>query len=201
MAYDRATDTVYVGSKTCQIMSYDIKNESKQILIDGHDDQVWGLTTCNKEGFEHYYITGGFDGVLKLWDVKEKKIVDTYEFEFEDPNKKKQISTCIWSEDGMLVAAGSEDGWLYLFTWFENRALELVASYEFPVKKGREPEGVSYLRFNANDNMLAVAHMDSNLYIFSVDGAGKKEPAGGHSRRGSAAKNTHKRTRSQFEAR
>lgn len=174
MAYDSHSKTVFVGSKTCQIMSYNMNDGKSEILIDGHDDQVWGLTTCNKEGFEHYYITGGYDGVMKLWDCKEKKIVDTYEFEFEDPTKKKQISTCIWSEDGMLVAAGSEDGWLYLFTWFENRALELVASYEFPVKKGREPEGVSYLRFNSDDTMLAVAHMDSNLYLFSVDGAGKK---------------------------
>jgi len=173
MAYDSITKTVYVGSRTCQIMSYNMNDGKSEILIDGHDDQVWGLTTCNKEGFEHYYITGGFDGVLKLWDCHERKIVDTYEFEHEGRDKK-QISTCIWSEDGMLVAAGSEDGWLYLFTWFESRALELVAEYEFPVKKGREPEGVAYMRFNSDDSCLAVAHMDSNLYIFSVVGAGKK---------------------------
>jgi len=74
----------------------------------------------------------------------------------------------------MLVAAGSEDGWLYLFTWFESRALELVSEYEFPVKKGREAEGVAYMRFSHDDKILAVAHMDSNLYLFSVVGAGKK---------------------------
>eukprot|EP00495_Collosphaeridae_sp_1-RS-2012_P008905 TRINITY_DN8920_c1_g1_i1.p2 TRINITY_DN8920_c1_g1~~TRINITY_DN8920_c1_g1_i1.p2 ORF type:complete len:111 (+),score=14.40 TRINITY_DN8920_c1_g1_i1:106-438(+) len=107
MAYDKATDTVYVGSKTCQIMSYDIKNENSQILIDGHDDQVWGLTTCNKDGFEHFYITGGFDGVMKLWDCKERLIVDTYEFERKEGEPMKQIASCIWSNDGMLVAAGS----------------------------------------------------------------------------------------------
>merc|ERR1719436_1183761 len=174
MAYDSHSKTVFVGSRTCQIMSYNMNDGKSEILIDGHDDQVWGLTTCNKEGFEHYYITGGFDGVLKLWDCHEKKIVDTYEFEFENPKNKKQISTCIWSEDGMLVAAGSEDGWLYLFTWFESRSLELATEYEFPVKKGREAEGVSYMRFNCDDSMLAVAHMDANLYIFSVAGSAKK---------------------------
>jgi len=191
MAYDSHSKTVFVGSRTCQIMSYNMNDGKSEILIDGHDDQVWGLTTCNKDGFEHYYITGGFDGVLKLWDCLEKKIVDTYEFEHEGRDKK-QIATCIWSEDGMLVAAGSEDGWLYLFTWFESRALELVSEYEFPVKKGREAEGVAYMRFSHDDKILAVAHMDSNLYLFSVVGAGKKDaaPAAGgkpaHKRRNSS---------------
>jgi len=40
------------------------------------------------------------------------------------------------------------------------------------VKKGREPEGVSYMRFNEDDSILAVAHMDSNLYLFTVVGGG-----------------------------
>jgi len=174
MAYDKATSTVYVGSKTCQIMSYDLKEEKSEILIDGHDDQVWGLTTCNKDGFEHYYITGGFDGVLKMWDCKERKIIDTYEFERKsDKEPMKQIASCIWSNDGMLVAAGSEDGHVYLFTWFENRALELVAEYDCPVKEGREAEGVSYMRFSENDEMLAVCHMDAHLYLFTLIGSGK----------------------------
>jgi len=180
MAYDNSTSTVYVGSKTCQIMSYNLKDNQSQILIDGHDDQVWGLTTCNKKGFEHYYITGGFDGVLKMWDCKTRKILDTYEFEV-DGDQKKQIVQCIWSNDGMLVAAGSEDGVVYLFNWFDNerRELVLVAEYEVPVKKGREPEGVSYMRFNEDDSVLAVAHMDANLYLFNISGSGstyKLEP-------------------------
>jgi WD40 repeat protein len=173
MAYDKNTSTVIVGSKTCQIMSWNLKSGKSQILIDGHDDQVWGLTTCNKEGYDHYYITGGYDGVLKMWDCKAREIIDTYEFEV-DGDLKKQIVQCIWSNDGMLVAAGSEDGHVYLFTWFDNKDQELVlvAEYEVPVKKGREPEGVSYMRFNEDDSVLAVAHMDSNLYLFTIVGGG-----------------------------
>merc|ERR1719397_2496534 len=173
MAYDNSTKTVYVGSKTCQIMSYNLKDNKSEILIDGHDDQVWGLTTCNKKGFEHYYVTGGFDGVLKMWDCKTRKILDTYEFEV-DGDQKKQIVQCIWSNDGSLVAAGSEDGTVYLFNWFDNerRELVLVAEYEVPVKKGREPEGVSYMRFNEDDSVLAVAHMDSNPYLFNIVSGG-----------------------------
>jgi len=172
IAFDEVTNDIYVGSKTCQIMKYNFKSGASEIVIDGHDDQVWGLTTCNKEGYEHLYITGGFDSVMKIWDCKERKIIDTYEFERDD-GKEKQIVSCQWSNDGMLVAAGSEDGWVYLFTWFENRALELVAQYEFPVKKGREAEGVSYMRFSEDDEILAVAHMDAHLYCFTVTGHGK----------------------------
>jgi len=173
MAYDRATETVYIGSKTCQIMTYNLKDDSKEMVIDGHDDQVWGLTTCSKEGFEHIYITGGYDGVLKMWDTHKRMIIDTYEFERLENKGYKQIVNCIWSNDGMLVAAGSEDGWVYLFTWLENRALELVAHYEIAVKKGREAEGVSYMRFSEDDDVLAVAHMDAHLYLFTVTGHGK----------------------------
>jgi len=182
MAYDHASKTVFVGSKTCQIMSFNFNNGKSEILIDGHDDQIWGLTTCNKKGYEHYYVTGGFDGVLKMWDCKERKIIDTYEF-VVDGDQKKQIVQCIWSNDGMLVAAGSEDGFVYLFTWFDNKDQELilVAEYEVPVKKGREPEGVSYMRFNEDDSVLAVAHMDSNMYLFTIVGSGGGA-AGGHKR-------------------
>jgi len=177
MAFDDATQTVFVGSKTCQIMSWNLKDGKSEILIDGHDDQVWGLTTCNKKGYDHYYITGGYDGVLKMWDCKARKIIDTYEFEV-DGDQRKQIVQCIWSNDGMLVAAGSEDGFVYLFTWFDNKDQELilVAEYEVPVKPGREPEGVSYMRFNEDDSVLAVAHMDSNLYLFSIVGGGIISP-------------------------
>lgn len=155
-------------------MSYNLVTCSSQILIDGHDDQVWGLTTCNMDGYEHYYITGGYDGVLKLWDCKENDIVDTYEFVRKEREGLKQIVNCIWSNDGLLVAAGSEDGWIYLFIWFRNRTLELVAEYEFPVMKGRDVEGVSYMRFSEDDKILAVAHMDAHLYLFTVSGHGKK---------------------------
>jgi len=173
MAYDPASKRLFVGSKTCQICTFNLGDRSSEILVDGHDDQVWGLTTCNKEGYEHYYITGGFDGVLKMWDSKLRKLVDTYEFDV-DGDQKKQIVQCIWSNDGMLVAAGSEDGWVYLFTWFDNprRELVLVAEFEVPVKKGREPEGVSYMRFSEDDSILAVAHMDANLYLFNIGKSG-----------------------------
>jgi len=173
MAYDSSSKNLFVGSKTCQICTFNIGDRSSSILVDGHDDQVWGLTTCNKEGYEHYYVTGGFDGVLKMWDSKLRKLVDTYEFDV-DGDQKKQIVQCIWSNDGMLVAAGSEDGWVYLFTWFDNprRELVLVAEFECPVKKGREPEGVSYMRFSEDDAILAVAHMDANLYLFNISKSG-----------------------------
>jgi len=186
MAFDSMTKTVYVGSKTCQIMSYNLKDGKSEIIIDGHDDQVWGLTTCNMKGYEHYYITGGYDGVLKMWDAKARKIIDTYEFEVEADQKKK-IVQCIWSNDGLLVAAGSEDGHVYLFNWFDNKDKELllVAEYEVPVKKGREPEGVSYMRFNEDDSILAVAHMDSNLYLFNVI-VGGSTVTKAHSRRSSS---------------
>jgi len=182
MAFDNASKTVFVGSKTCQIMCYNLKDGKSEILIDGHDDQVWGLTTCNKKGYEHYYITGGYDGVLKMWDCKARKIIDTYEFEV-DGDQRKQIVQCIWSNDGELVAAGSEDGHVYLFNWFDNKDQELVlvAEYQVPVKKGREPEGVSYMRFNEDDSILAVAHMDANLYLFNVIG-GSGAASQGHQR-------------------
>jgi len=175
MAYDASSKTLFVGSKTCQICTFNLGDRSSEIFVDGHDDQVWGLTTCNKEGYEHYYVTGGFDGVLKMWDCKLRKLIDTYEFDV-DGDQKKQVVQCIWSNDGMLVAAGSEDGWVYLFTWFDNprKELMLVAEFECPVKKGREPEGVSYMRFNEDDSILAVAHMDANLYLFDVK-AGDEE--------------------------
>ena len=46
-------------------------------------------------------------------------------------------------------------------------------SFQIPLKnKNSELEGVSYLRFSPDNSMLAVAHMDSHAYIFSINPKG-----------------------------
>lgn len=175
IAYDEQAEKIYVGSKTCQIMEYDFNNhDSREVIVDGHDGQIWGLATCPIDGFERYFLTGGYDHVVKLWDAETRKVVDTFEFPLPQGQKKgEEIHNCVWSTDGRYIACGTTSSRVYLLTWKEDsgggRKLDIAASVHLPPKPGRETEEVAYLRFSPTGTELAVAHMDSNLYIFTLE--------------------------------
>jgi len=169
---------MYIGSKTCQIMKYDFKqHEERTVLIDGHDGAIWGLATCPVKGYEHYYLTGGHDNVVKLWDADKRKVVDTYEFEIPEGDKGEEVMCAVWSNDGRYIAVGTMASNLYLLTWEDQNdgkidginKLGCVTAFHIGAKEGRDLEEIAQLRFSPSGNELAVAHMDSNLYIFTIE--------------------------------
>merc|ERR1719499_550398 len=142
-----------------------------------HSGQIWGLATCPVKGNEDFFISGGYDNVVKMWDASLRKVVDT--FEFVSPAGEpmgEEIHKCAWSCDGKYIACGTTSSRVYLLTWETSddkgkkgaRELKLAASVYLPPKEGRDVEEVAYLRFSPRGSELAVAHMDANLYIFSI---------------------------------
>eukprot|EP01084_Bolivina_argentea_P140247 246615_1 len=98
MAYDAKTGALFVGSKTNQIMKFEMKEEDATVVVDGHDGQIWGLCTHPEESL---FATGGYDNAIKIWDAKTMSCIKTHEFELEQGDKKgHQISCAAWSSDG-----------------------------------------------------------------------------------------------------
>jgi len=169
IAYSAEDETLFVGSKTNQIVKYEMSTNDVSLVVDGHDGQVWGLATHPTETI---YVTGGYDNVLKVWDAESRVLVDTYEFELEDDADAERVTSACWSNDGRYVAVGLESSKVAVFI-YENEELKLGIIHTIPKKnKQSAQEAVQMLQFSADNGFLAVAHMDSQGYIYTVEGDG-----------------------------
>eukprot|EP00487_Bulimina_marginata_P000295 TRINITY_DN10543_c0_g1_i2.p1 TRINITY_DN10543_c0_g1~~TRINITY_DN10543_c0_g1_i2.p1 ORF type:complete len:275 (+),score=60.77 TRINITY_DN10543_c0_g1_i2:491-1315(+) len=106
------------------------------------------------------------------------KCIATHEFEITDdtPAKGYQFCSGHWSNNGDILAFGTEDSNIAVFVW-RGGELKFVSMLNIPPKnENAEIEGVAYLRFSQDSQLLAAAHMDSNLYIYSIDGVESDAP-------------------------
>jgi len=171
MAYNESTGTVFVGTKTNQIVQFEMKDEDAAVITDGHDGQIWALATSPTE---QLFATGGYDNAVKVWNADTMRCIATYEFDLEAddvPAKGYQFCSGHWSNKGDILAFGTEDSNIALFTFRGGNegVLTFVRMLNIPPKnENAEVEGVAYLRFSADSTLLAAAHMDSNMYIFTL---------------------------------
>lgn len=163
---------VYVGTKSNQIIVSDLKGTQVAMVVDGHDDQIWGLCT-----YGEFICTGGWDNVIKIWNKDTKRNIETYQFPQTTDEKGRlsmeKVVTCAWSADGSLIATGTESSKVTLFAFdvkgVEGKQLQFLQSYEIPPNtKNASSEAVDYCRFSADNKFLAVAHMNSSSYIFDI---------------------------------
>jgi WD40 repeat protein len=128
-----------------------------------------------------------------VWDAKTRTGLATYEFtkggdpwtwqrkqddgkEEDNKEERKPIKdswefvTSSWEETGRLVAVGTETSAVAIFAFQRNPVkLNLLTCWKIPPKSEKaEEEAVSVVAFNKDASMLAVAHMDSNVYIYNV---------------------------------
>eukprot|EP00486_Rosalina_sp_Unknown_P002333 CAMPEP_0201576290 /NCGR_PEP_ID=MMETSP0190_2-20130828/22024_1 /ASSEMBLY_ACC=CAM_ASM_000263 /TAXON_ID=37353 /ORGANISM="Rosalina sp." /LENGTH=798 /DNA_ID=CAMNT_0048006991 /DNA_START=145 /DNA_END=2541 /DNA_ORIENTATION=+ len=175
IAYDGAGGIAYCGTKTNQIVRFKFDGEDSSVIVDGHDGQIWALATSPNECI---FATGGYDNAVKIWDAKTRKCVATYEFEKDDNNPKGyQFCSGHWSNNGDILAFGTEDSNIAIFT-YRGGELKFLEIINIPPKnENAEVEGVAYLRFSGKTEYLAAAHMDSNLYIYSIGNATGDSPS------------------------
>jgi len=170
MALDNKNNILFVGTKTNQVMKFDIKDQQAEIVVDGHDGAINGLCTHPTKPL---FATGGYDNAVKIWDAHQRKCLYTHEFEKEHGDKVgKQVVCAAWSPNGNCLVFGTEDSCIGVFTFGDKEPrLQFQQIYTISKKnKNAAIEAVQHLRFNDDGTLLACSHMDSNLYIFGVEG-------------------------------
>ena len=65
-----------------------MKDEEASVVTDGHDGQIWALSTSPTGTL---FATGGYDNAVKVWDASTMKCIATHEFEINDDTPPKGL--------------------------------------------------------------------------------------------------------------
>jgi len=164
---------VYAGTKSNQIISFNMESKESKLLIDGHDGQIHALC-CHPT--EDIFVTGGWDRAVKAWDPNTYTCTKTYEFPKMNSDEAKeqdihkdnwQMTQACFSPDGKYIVVATEMSGLAVID-YETFSLQFTHQIPKANKNQKELEGIAYTRFSPCGKYLAVAHMDANLYIFNL---------------------------------
>lgn len=105
-----------------------INNENKQnsIKLEGHTDTVTSVG-FNFNG--NLALTGGYDGLIKIWNVNTGELVQT----LEGP---EDIEWAQWHMKGNAVIAGSRDGTIWMWLAHNGQCVHVFAGHDGAVTCG-----------------------------------------------------------------
>ncbi|XP_074832626.1 U5 small nuclear ribonucleoprotein 40 kDa protein isoform X2 [Carettochelys insculpta] len=120
--------------------------------------------------------TGSDDGTVKLWDIRKKAAVQTFQntyqvlaVTFNDTsdqiisggidNDIKNLLRCSWSPDGSKIAGGSADRFVYVWDTTSRRIL-----YKLPGHAG----SVNEVAFHPEEPIILSASSDKRLYMGEI---------------------------------
>ena len=177
---EKQRNQMFVGTKNNEIIQIDADTQNSEIIINGHDGEIWGLATHPKKKI---FASGSYDTCIKLWNAETNECIFTYKLpniksKKKKGKKKKQKKNFIrcgtWSSNGKLLVFGTEDSYIYLFSYNDNNdndeeMIKLEQVLHIPRRSRRAPiEAVTALRFSEDDQILGCTHFDSKLYLFDV---------------------------------
>ncbi len=112
-------------------------------------------------------LTGGDDGLLKLWDARTGRSLHTI------PVGQQGITTVAFSPDGLVFAAGGRD---YATRMWDARAGVLKRTLE------GHRHYVSALAFSPSSKVIATGSFDRNIILWDVETGDRVKWFSGHAR-------------------
>lgn len=163
-----------MGSEIYEVSAGDGSNFHSGPIIQGHcKHELWGLA-MNPTKPE--FCTVGDDHSVRLWDIKTKTLLKMVMLD-------TMARCCSYSPDGQVIVVGlgaripgvARQKKMGAFVVLE--ATDLTIVHE--ARDSKEP--ISQLRFSQDGKTLAIATMDSSIYLYNVEDFTSKGRCKGHS--------------------
>lgn len=108
------------------------------------------------------YLAAAFEGMVQLWDLKQRKAVRIYRVTTEGRSDPSFVSVS-FSADGRLLAGGAEDRSIHLWRW-------QAASHEARFKLAGDDDtgGVRAIRFIGQRQLLVLGYPNSDAGAFTA---------------------------------
>lgn len=131
---------------------------SVKMTLSGHTDTVTGLSLSNDGNF---LLSNAMDDMLRLWDVRPYargnrclKIFQGHKHTFE-----KTLLRCAWSRDNQLIAAGSADGFVNVWSTTSRAII-----YKLPGHTG----SVNDVQFHPAEPIIASCGADKVIFLGEI---------------------------------
>eukprot|EP01059_Diplonema_ambulator_P022868 TRINITY_DN38207_c0_g1_i1.p1 TRINITY_DN38207_c0_g1~~TRINITY_DN38207_c0_g1_i1.p1 ORF type:complete len:699 (+),score=56.63 TRINITY_DN38207_c0_g1_i1:49-2097(+) len=160
LVYTPTPDEIVAGSSDGSVKCYDITKGK---------DVVWSISVAHRNGVSSlhatasYYLTGGDDGVVRVWAVKSRECVAVLQ------NHSKRV-TCLLGDNTneAIIHTCSMDKMVITYDLAQNDGAGLPKKLTY--KTDTECSGfVSMAQRNTGEHELVVATYDGSLLTYDID--------------------------------
>ncbi len=124
---------------------------------------------CSKDG--KYIATGGFDNLVRLWDLETEKVINTYDFQ------NNYIYTVCFDNMGKRIIAGGHDKTIRIWDRESGKELNILKDHRGFISclavsppELEEKTGKSYLLSGSRDNAIKLWNLDNGELIKTFTG-------------------------------
>lgn len=159
ITFNKDSSQIMTGGIENSINVYDLRQNTIMYSLMGHSDSITGLS-LSPDG--NHLLSNSMDNTLICWDVKPvcpitrmRKTFSGHQHGFD-----KNLLRCSWSTDGNMVAAGSADGNVYIWSFYSGQVL-----YKLPGHKA----SVNEVAFSPTESLILSCGNDSQMYLGEID--------------------------------
>ncbi|XP_076646887.1 WD repeat-containing protein 55 homolog [Halictus rubicundus] len=143
--------TLFSTAKDLSIMLTDVETEKlKRLYENAHEEPVNTMTVIG----EHIFATGDDDGVVKLWDLRQKGSEPVFSIK----KMEDYVSSIITNRDGKYLVCGSGDGSLTTFN---------IPGKKLHVQSEEYDEELTCLGLFKNETKILVGSSKGKMYIYN----------------------------------
>ncbi|KAJ3349978.1 WD repeat-containing protein 90 [Entophlyctis luteolus] len=170
LAIDWQEDYVIVGCATGPIKLWDLRHEKVARSLLGHR-----LTTTAVEyhPFGEFFVSGGKESVVKVWDVKKKGCIQTYS---NPGGSGGSVEVIRITPDGRWIASGWEDGSVKVSSTRANKLGGLFRAQIWDMTAGKllknfsdSNSPVTSITFSPFEFLMTVGYADGRVWFYDLE--------------------------------
>lgn len=159
VTFDKSSNQVIVGGIENSINVWDLKRNGLHYNMIGHQDTITGLSV-SPDGY--HLLSNSMDNTLKSWDIRPFASVNRLEKTFlgHQHNFEQNLLRCSWCPNGNMVAAGSSDRNVLIWSY---NSCEIL--YKLPGHRG----SVNDVQFSPKEPLVLSCSSDKQLYLGEIN--------------------------------
>lgn len=170
LAYSPAEDLIASGGFGKQIEVFDHSTVKAERFAHQQKRQTYGID-FSPDGSE--FATANFDGTVKRWDVKTKKLIQTIEHAIDPADDPPaEVTSAAWSRDGKWIASGHSDGTVRIRDPHNGFVARSIAAHQGDVLQ---------IAFHPQGELLVSSGKDGEAHLWNRSTGKEVHALSGHS--------------------